>query len=388
MNKQVLVLGCGMVGATLAKDLAAEPTFDVTVADVNDTAFARLENTSKIRTVRADLSRPDRVKELVQEADLVAGALPSAYGYQTIRAVLECGKPYCDISFMVEDPTDLDDLARDQGVTAVFDCGVAPGLANMIIGHCDAQLDETHSAVYYVGGLPKVRTWPYQYKAPFAPSDVLEEYTRPARMIEGGREIVRPALSEPELIDFPRIGTLEGFNTDGLRSLVKTVKARNMKEKTLRWPGHCELMRALRETGFLDKSPIEVDGVRIRPIDLAERLIFPKWRLDADEEEFTILRVIVDGMRVGRRRKQTYELYDERDPATGDHSMARTTAFPCAIMLRLIAGGEFTTPGVFPPESVGATSGMLDRMISELAARGVHIGHECEECEAPQVREV
>lgn len=387
MKKRVLVLGCGMVGATLAKDLSAEPDFDVAVADITGSAFDRLANTSRIRKLQIDLSCPDRVKELAAQADFVAGAMPSAYGYQTIRAVLECGKPYCDISFMAEDPTDLDDLAREQGVTAVFDCGVAPGLANMIIGHCHAQLDETHNVVYYVGGLPKVRTWPYQYKAPFAPSDVLEEYTRPVRMVEGGCGVVRPALSDRELIDFPRIGTLEGFNTDGLRSLVRTVKARNMKEKTLRWPGHCELMRAIRETGFLDKTPLDVDGVKVRPIDVAERLIFPKWRLDPDEEEFTLLRVVVDGMRVGRRRKQVYGLYDERDPVTGDHSMARTTAFPCAIMLRLIAGGEFSSPGVFPPERVGAESGMLDRMIRELAARGVQVNHECEECEAPLVRE-
>ena len=121
---------------------------------------------------------------------------------------------------MADDPMQLDALAREHGVTAVVDCGVSPGVSNVAIGYAVAQLEVTERIEILVGGLPVVRRWPYEYKAPFAPHDVIEEYTRPARIVEHGEVVVREALSEPELVDFPGVGTLEGFNTDGLRSLI------------------------------------------------------------------------------------------------------------------------------------------------------------------------
>ena len=373
MSKKVIVLGCGLIGKTLAQDLAADPDLEVSVADVSRADLDRLADTPNLRTIQTDLASPDSVTRLVADYDLVAGAMPSTMGLQTLRAVIEAGKPFADISFMAEDPMQFADLAKRRGVTVVFDCGVAPGLANMIIGHCHAELDETTNVAYYVGGLPKERTWPHQYKAPFAPADVIEEYTRPARLIEDGRIVVKPALSEPETIDLPRVGTLEAFNTDGLRSLLGTISARNMKEKTLRYPGHCQLMRAFRDTGLFSKETIEVAGVRVCPLDVTSKLLFPQWKLAPGEPEFTVLRVIVEG-RTGRRAiRHTYDLYDEYDPATGHHSMARTTAFPCAIVARMIATGEFDRPGVHPPEVLGAQPGTLDRIIEALAARNVHI---------------
>ena len=373
MKKKVVVLGCGMVGAVMARDLAEEAGFEISVADFNPDSLDTLRDAKNIKTIRADLSTPEAVRGVVADFDLVVGAMPSVFGYQTIRAVIESGKSFTDISFMIEDPVALDDLAKQHGISVVYDCGVAPGLANMIIGHCHAQLDETTDVVYYVGGLPKRRTWPYEYKAPFTPSDVVEEYTRPARMMENGRVVIKPALSEPELIDFSRVGTLEAFNTDGLRSLLRTVGARNMKEKTLRYPGHCELMRVFRETGLFDKETIEVGGVRVRPLDLTSKLLFRRWRLEPGEEEFTVLRVIVEGKKDGHRLRYQYDLYDETDTATGYHSMARTTGFPNAIMARLIARGDFSEPGVLPPERIGAEPGMLDTFIRELAERGVRL---------------
>lgn len=379
MKKKVVVLGCGRVGSVIARDLAEDGELDVAVADLNPGPLKTLGDRRDIETIRADLGTPEAVERIVRERDLVVGAMPSALGRQTLQAVVEAGRSYCDISFMIEDPTELDGLARQRGVTVVYDCGVAPGLANLIIGHCDAQLDETADVVYYVGGLPIRRTWPYEYKAPFAPSDVLEEYTRPARLIENGEVVIRPALSEPERIDFPRVGTLEAFNTDGLRSLLRTLRARNMREKTLRYPGHCELMRIFRETGLFDRNEIEVGGVRVRPLDVTARLLFRRWRLEPDEPEFTILRVLVAGRRDGGAVRYQYDLYDEHDAETGYHSMSRTTGFPCAIMARLIARGEFSAPGVFPPERIGAQPGMLDTFIRELAARGVEVTCDVEE---------
>jgi saccharopine dehydrogenase-like NADP-dependent oxidoreductase len=355
----------------MARDLAADPTFEVTAVDVSEKNLRRLAGVPNVGTLAVDLGTPERVKAAVAGFDLVIGAMPSTLGYATLQAVIESGKPYVDISFMVEDATQLDALAKKRGVTAVVDCGVAPGLANFVIGHCVAQLDAVDDVVFYVGGLPKERHWPYEYKACFAPFDVLEEYTRPARMIENGRVVVKPALSEPELIDFPHVGTLEAFNTDGLRSLLTTIQSPNMREKTLRFPGHIDLMRVLRETGFFGKEEIEVRGVKIRPLDVTSKLLFPMWELEPGKEEFTVLRVIVEGRKDGKALRHVHDLYDETDRATGDTSMARTTGFPCVIVGRMILEGRFSKPGVFPPETLGREPGLMEHVTKELAARGV-----------------
>ncbi len=373
MKQKAIVLGCGLVGATMARDLAADDGFDVTVADVSERNLGKLAGAPQIKTTRADLGSADAIRKAVEPFDIVIGALPSRFGFMALRTIIECGKPYADISFMIEDATELDALAKEKGVTVVVDCGVAPGLANMIIGHCHARLDETDDVVFYVGGLPKERTWPFQYKAPFAPSDVVEEYTRPARMIENGRVVVKPALSEPELIDFPHVGTLEAFNTDGLRSLLTTIKATNIREKTLRYPGHIELMRVFRETGLFGKDPIEVGGVKVRPLDVTSKLMFPMWELTAQTEEFTVLRVVVEGRQGGKPQRFSYDLYDETDLENGNSSMARTTGFPCVIAARMIAEGRFTKRGVFPPELLGMEPNLLDEMTDALKQRGVEI---------------
>jgi len=204
----------------MAMDLAADPNFNVTVADQCDEALSRLkQRVPAASAVKVDLADPHKVRRLVGEYDIVLGALSSTIGFRALRAVIEAGRNYCDISFMPENALELDDLARHEGVTAVVDNGVAPGMSNMFVGWAQTQLDEIESVAIYVGGLPRQRTWPFEYKAGFSPADVIEEYTRPSRIVEHGGVVVRQALSEPELLDFDGVGTLEAFNTDGLRSL-------------------------------------------------------------------------------------------------------------------------------------------------------------------------
>lgn len=373
MRKKAIVLGCGLVGATMARDLAADAGFEVTAADLDAAHLHKLGGVANLRCLQVDLSDAVRLRQTVMNFDVVLGALPSRFGYQALRTVIESGKPYADISFMPEDALELDDLAKSKGAVAVVDCGVSPGVSNLIVGYVYSQLDRTDQAEIYVGGLPKVRQWPFEYKAPFAPSDVIEEYTRPARVVEGGRVVVKPALSEPEQIDFPGVGTLEGFNTDGLRSLLKTVRIPNMWEKTLRYPGHCELMRVFRDTGFFEKTPIDVAGAGIRPLDLTAKLLFPRWTYEPGEEEFTVLRVVVTGQKAGRSMRYTYELFDEYDRAGGTSSMARTTAYPCTIVACMLARGEWKDPGVFPPELLAARAGVFDAILEGLRSRGIQI---------------
>ena len=371
MKTKVVILGGGMIGSAMAMDLVRGGRFDVTVADVCEETLGKIASRCGVATVRVDLGDARAVTELAQGYGLVLGALPSVIGLQSLRAVIEAGRPYVDISFMPENALELDGLARERGVTAVVDCGVAPGVSNMMAGYAAAALDSCERVEIYVGGLPQQRRWPFYYKAGFAPHDVIEEYVRPSRVVENGRIVVKEALSEPELMDFPELGTLEAFNTDGLRSLAYTLKAPFMKEKTLRYPGHVQLMRAFRETGLFSKEPVLVAGKEIRPLDATAALLFPKWTFEEGEADLTVMRVMVEGRRGDFHVRYTWDLLDRFDPATGLRSMSRTTAFPATIVAELVEGGAFASPGVNPPERIGERDGLLDRVLRELEKRGV-----------------
>ncbi len=373
MKLKSVVLGCGLVGSTMARELARCPDFEVTAVDSSIDNLAKLRGFSGITTLHGDLSDAQGVRRLVSDFDVVLGALPSRIAFAALEGVIRASRPYCDISFMPQDPMTLDGLAKEHGTTVVVDCGVSPGLSNMMVGYAHSQFDRADCAEIYVGGLPKVRRWPFEYKAPFAPPDIIEIYTRPARMVENGRLVVKPALSEPELIDFPGVGTLEAFNTDGLRTLLATVNIPNMKEKTLRYPGHIELMRIFRETGLFDQTPIRINRVNVTPLEVTSKLLFPRWALEEGEEEFTVLRVIVKGLKDGRARRYTYDLYDEYDRDRGETSMARTTGFPCVIVAQMLAQGRIEGPGVLPPELLARRDGVFDYVIAELARRGVAV---------------
>lgn len=368
---RVIILGAGMVGSAMAMDLATDPELEVTVADVRPDALERVAAAYGVSTRPANLGDPGVVRELVGDYDIVLGALSSVIGLQTLRAVIEAGKPYCDIAFMAEDATELSALARERGVTAVVDCGVAPGMSNMLAGYAAHVLDPCERIEIYVGGLPVERRWPFEYKAGFAPHDVIEEYVRPSRVVESGRVVVKEALSEPELLDFPGIGTLEAFNTDGLRSLVSSLKVPDMVEKTMRYPGHIELMRVFRETGLFSKEPIEVDGKQVRPLDVTAAVLFPKWTFEDGEADLTVMRVSARGKRDGKPTRLTWDLLDYYDPQTRTRSMSRTTAFPATIMARLMLAGRFSEHGVFAPEVPGRVPGLVDEMLEQLRKRGV-----------------
>ena len=380
---KVIVLGAGLVGGPMAIDLSKDASFEVTVADINQVALKNLVDRQpevaahqeaggrKIVTIVADLSDPVNVSRLVADHDMVINAVPGFMGFQTLKAIIGAGKNVVDIAFFIEDPFQLDELAREKNVTAIMDMGVAPGMCNVLIGYADHLLDETKNILYMIGGLPEVREWPYEYKAVFSPVDVIEEYTRPARYIENGKLIVKPALSDPELLNFPGIGTLEAFNTDGLRSLARTVSCRNMKEKTLRYPGHIEKMRVLRETGFFSQEEIEVRGTRIKPMDLTAKLLFPKWKLEEGEVDITVMQVMVEGIKDGKPVRYTWDLFDKYDPLTRIHSMARTTGYSATVALHMIADGIYTRKGISVPEYIGKQPECVRYMLNGLKERGV-----------------
>jgi saccharopine dehydrogenase-like NADP-dependent oxidoreductase len=372
---RVLVLGAGMVGSVAAADLAATPGFEVTVADAGKESLARALRRSggRVRTLQADAGSAKKAAALVArtKAEIVLGALPSRFGFDVMRGVIGTGRPYVDISFMPEDFREHDAIARRAGVPVVADCGVAPGMSNLLAGWAARTLDRCDAIEILVGGLPRERHWPWQYKAPFSHHDVIEEYVRPSRVVEGGKVVVKDALSEPELVTIPGLGTLEAFYTDGLRSLADTLKVPTMREKTMRWPGHAELMRTLRHLGLFSHEPVQVGDARVRPIDLTAKLLFPHWTYEEGESDVTVMTVRAWGMRGGREVRLAWTLHDELDPSTGFPSMSRTTAFPATSVLRLIAAGRIRKPGVHAPEMLASMPGIVDAVLADQRARGV-----------------
>jgi len=253
----------------------------------------------------------------------------------------------------------------------VTDCGVAPGMGNIILGYHNQKM-KINSYECLVGGLPVVREWPYEYKAVFSPIDVIEEYTRPARYVQNGAVVIKEALSDTELIQFEEVGTLESWNSDGLRSLIKTMPhIPDMIEKTLRYPGCVEYLRVLRETGFFSYEEVDVKGVKVRPIDLTAKLLFPKWKLKPGEEEYTIMRIRIAGEENGQKRNIQYNLYDRTEKSSGTLSMARTTGYTCTAVVSLVVDGKYARKGISPPEYLGEEESNFQFIVNFLKERGV-----------------
>jgi saccharopine dehydrogenase-like NADP-dependent oxidoreductase len=377
---KIIVLGAGLVGGPMALDLTRNVEFEVTLADIDQERLDNMKDkilkinfpgAPKFTVLCCDLGDPAEVSRIVSSYDFVVNAVPGFMGFRTLKAIIEAGKNVVDIAFFIEDPFELHELALKNNVTAIMDMGVAPGMCNVLIGYAHHNLDHTDEVLYMVGGLPEIREWPYEYKAVFSPVDVIEEYTRPARYLENGNFVVKPALSDPELINFPAIGTLEAFNTDGLRSLVKTIRCPNMKEKTLRYPGHIEKMRVLRETGFFSQEEIEIRGMKVKPMDLTARLLFPKWKLEEGQVDITIMKVVVKGRKNGRNLEFSWNLFDKYDPVTGVHSMARTTGYAATAALRMVASGIYPKKGISVPEYIGEYPECVAFILDDLKGKNI-----------------
>ena len=368
MKKRIVVLGVGLVGKAMAIDLSKR--FAVTAVDINKPALDELNANHGIATIYADLSKPEAISNVVSDTDIVVGALPGFMGYRSVEQVISAGKNMVDISFFPEDPFPLDELARRAGVTVVVDCGVAPGMSNIILGYHNQRM-KVESYRCLVGGLPVKREWPWEYKAVFSPRDVIEEYTRPARFVENGKIVVREALSDAELVTFDLVGTLEAWNSDGLRSLAKTMKIPNMIEKTLRYPGCIEYLRVLRAGGFFSNEEVDVKGQKVRPIDLTASLMFPQWQMQPDDEDFTVMRIMIAGQENGQDQEYVYDLHDKFDRTSNTSSMSRTTGYTCTAVVNLLLEQGYHRDGLVPPEFIGEKETDFKFVLDYLAERGV-----------------
>lgn len=360
-----------MVGSTIAKDLAKN--FSVTSIDINDKNLRKL-NKFGVDSLLYNLKHLKGYNKLLKPFDLIVSAVPGFMGYKTLEAIIMAGKNVVDISFFPEDASSLNKLAKAKKVTAVIDCGVAPGMSNIILGRYNEEYD-LKSFSCMVGGLPKKRELPFEYKAPFSPIDVIEEYSRTARLVKDGKVVDMPALSEITLESFEETGTLESFNTDGLRSLLKTMAhIPNMKEKTLRYPGHAQYMLDLFKAGFFSTNKIKINNTEISPLEFISQILFEQWKLAPDEEEFTLMHIEMEGNDkiTGKPVKITYHLYDSFNTADKISSMSRCTGYTCNAAVNLLANKYFNRKGVFPPEIIGANKKCFDYIINYLKERNVN----------------
>jgi saccharopine dehydrogenase-like NADP-dependent oxidoreductase len=354
----------------MAIDLCKDPDCEVISVDINREGLEHLAREHPIQIRVEDLSTEKGVTSAVEDADIVIGSVPDSIGYTMLERVIRAGKNIVDISYFPEDPFGLDDLAKAKGVTTVVDCGVAPGMANIILGDHMRKMKVTRYECY-VGGIPKSKNAPLEYKSPFSVLEVLEEYAESGSMVEDGKVVVRPMISETMTIDLPKVGTLACLNSDGLRTLIRTTGIPDMFEKTLRYPGHVDLMRIFKDSGFLNMTPIQVEGASVRPIAVTTSLLSPLWKYEKGEADLTVMRLVISGVEDGKPATYTYDMYDEYDPETGTPSMARTTGYTCTAVTRMVLDGGYSQKGISPPEFVGRVDGCWESVEQYLEDRGV-----------------
>jgi len=370
--KKVAVLGAGMIGSVIAGDLSNE--YNVTVVDKDSHKLNLLRENSSIRTIISDLSSEIKVQEIIIDYDLVICALPGFMGFKAVKSIVSEGKNVVDISFSSEDPFQLDSVAIEKKVTAVVDCGISPGLSNLVLGYHNERMKISNYKCM-VGGLPVKKELPFQYKAFFSPIDVIEEYTRPARIVKDGKLFIIDAMTDSEIIEFENVGKLEAVNTDGLRTLLKTMKIPNMVEKTLRYPGHIDLMKIFKEIGLFKSEQIDIGGKSVKPIDLTSKLIFPFWTPDENEEDFTVLQFSISGKSDGKNVEHIYKVFDKCSPENKTSSMARTTGYTCCAVARFILEEKYSRKGICPPEYLGSDENCYENVLAYLKKKGIEITH-------------
>jgi saccharopine dehydrogenase-like NADP-dependent oxidoreductase len=346
---KILVLGGGAQGRVIAADLARSMP-DATIR-VGDSRAPDLEDLPNLKWLQVDLGTARDIARAAYGFDLTVGALPARLGFQAINSAVMTSTPMVDVSFSAEDPSVFDAQARACGTTVIPDCGLAPGLSNLVVGRAIAERGNPEELTIYVGGVSQDRDQPYGYVVSWALSDLLEEYTRPARIIRDGEPITVPVFSGLERIQVDGVGEMEAFYSDGLRSLLRSFPdIRNMGEKTLRWPGHAEAVQPLVASGtFIEE--FEKHCVVEDPRDVVAMVVRMRWG-DGDLEA---------------------TLVDRYDPASGLTAMARTTACTTAVVAQLVASGAYDRPGVVPLELVGEDKKAYQFILLEMKKRGVEV---------------
>ena len=375
---RVAVFGSGLMGSTIARDLARSKHVDqVTVYDVDRDrlhALAERDHSAKLSTKIHDVRKKNETAKLLKKFDVGVGALPHGLSEYAISASITAGVDFVDLIFGWRfGQREIHLAAKRKGITIIPACGLAPGLTNILAMAAAERMDRVDEVHIKVGGIPERPKPPLNYRIVFSFEAVLEEYLRKARIIKNGKITDAPALSGLETITFHApIGKCECFYTDGLSTLVQTLrKVREMDEKTIRWPGHAAQIRTLIDCGLLETKPLLFHGQPIAPRKYVSTLLSNKLML-GKEKDLTLLRVDVSGKNAGKLVRHRYEMIDHYDSRHGMTSMARTTAFPCSIATQLLATGGIAQKGLVPPE-LAFREDLRHEFLDYLTSRGMKI---------------
>ena len=356
---KIAVLGGGMVGSFIATELSED--YDVTVFD------NKKLNLKNIHTIIKDVTNADFRKEIVNY-NLSVNCLPGFMGFKMLETLIELQVPCVDISFM---PEDCLTLKKEMNCTIIPDAGVAPGLSNLIVGNIISK-NKIKEIEIMVGGLPKEKNPPWNYRAPFSPIDVIEEYTRPARIKRNGEIKIKKALSDIHNFEVENIGSLEAFLTDGLRTLLnsdkKISKIPNLLEYTIRYPGHAQLIKNLIDKGGFSDNIVNFNGKKMTQKEKTCIQLFDEWKLSENDDEFTFMLITAikrDGTEIN------YTVYDEK--TEGWSSMARTTGLTACAFAKLIAEKNITKTGIICPEILGQDKDNYDFVTNFLKDKNIRI---------------
>ena len=344
-----IVLGAGRVGSLVALELSK--LYDVSVADKSKESLEPLKQVASI--LQVDLSRESYLLESIKGFDIVVNALPGSLGYRVLLACIKMRKDLVDISFMPEDPVPLREAIEKAGITVVVDAGFAPGLSNMVVGRIHGELGDLDRVEINVGGLPKEPRPPLYHAVLFSLADLIDEYLRPARIVKDGAVVSIDPLGVIERVRILGFD-LERFPTDGLRTMLYTIRAKNMVEYTLRWPGHLERMKVLKELGFFDSKHLSQTLEIIAP------------HMTYEVADVSIMEVL--GETGGESIR--YVLYDEA--SKGHTSMARVTGFTAVEVIKLLMKGSIPS-GLVPPELLGVDRKAFEFIVDGLRLKGIKI---------------
>ena len=376
---RMLVLGAGLQGSACAYDLLQNP--DVTQVRLADLHFDHLPSFLKplagprLIPTPLDVRNRDAVLALMRECDAVMSAIPYYFNFHLAECAVEAGVHFCDLGGNTEivfQQKALADKAVARGVTIVPDCGVAPGMVNILAQHGIEQLDAVDSVRIFVGGLPQTPEPPLNYQIVYSLEGVLDYYTTLSWVVRDGKRVTMTALSELETVDFPEpVGGLEAFHTAGGLSTMAfryEGKIPTMEYKTLRYPGHAAIMKTIRELGLLDLEPVDVKGTKVVPRDVFVSVVGPKLTKPKGKD-LLALRVTVAGTKSGTPATRQFDLIDRYDEVHGISAMMRTTGYSLSITGQMQVRGQVTPPGVWTPdECMPAVP-----YIAELRKRGMDV---------------
>jgi saccharopine dehydrogenase-like NADP-dependent oxidoreductase len=406
---RILVLGTGRVGSAVAWDLVRNSQVKtVGVADVDDSALRRTEqkiSSKKLAMHRLDVSDKKAAIAIMQDYDVAVSTLPTRRtSYKAIEAAVDAELHLVDIleeyhrrpdaeETSLELPAGMDRheygerlhrLAKQKRVTILDGMGFAPGLSNVTLAQGIRKLDVARRAIARVGGIPSkrdARCRPLGYMITWSFEHCLREYMVDVTIIEQGKRVIVPAMSGYETFRFSEFDVneeLEAFITPGMPSFVHThPDLEYFAEKTIRWPGHWQEIRTLKECGLLSADPIEYRDIRVVPRDFICTILTPRLRARRGDADICIMYNTVNGIRNGRETQISYYMYDKSDPNNDLSSMARVTGFTAAISATLLGKGRIAQRGIVPPEEL-AGGDAYQELVTQLGGRGISVKEEVE----------